>query len=120
MEKVRSIFHRGKNIILLDLSNCKPEESIGILPAARETIARCAPKSALVLTDVTGASYNQAIANEIKNFVRDNTPYIKASAVVGAVGVSLVLLNTVIFLTHRDLKTFKTRQEAQDWLASVV
>jgi len=72
-----------------------------------------------VMTDVTGATYNQEVANAIKSFVQDNTPHIKASAVVGADGVRLVLLNTVIFLTRRELKTFKTRQEAQEWLASV-
>jgi hypothetical protein len=50
--------------------------------------------------------------------VSHNTPYIKASAVVGANGIRLVLLQTAIFLTRREIKAFPTRQKAMDWLAS--
>lgn len=119
MEKVQKFSYKGREMILIDLSFSKPEESLQIIPKARSVIGKCSPKSALVLTDVTEAVYNQDVATAIKSFVQINTPFIKASAVVGAEGVRLILLNTVIFLTRRELKTFKTRQEAQDWLASV-
>jgi hypothetical protein len=119
MNRVQALRHKGKSIILVDLSHCTPNESLEAIPNAQEVIAKAGPKNALVMTDVTEATYNQAVAAAIKSFVQVNTPYMKGSAVVGADGVRLILLNTVIFLTRRELKTFKTRIEAQDWLASI-
>ena len=42
----------------------------------------------------------------------------KASAVIGADGVSQILLSTVIFLTRREIKQFNAIQEAKDWLSA--
>jgi hypothetical protein len=119
MERIQTITHKSKNIVLIDLSNLKPPETVQIIPSAKKTISTFTSKSALVLTDVTGASYNKDVAEAIKDFVSSNTPFIKASAVVGVEGVSYVLLQTVIFLSKRELKVFPTRQAAMDWLASV-
>ena len=104
--------------MLVDLSNCIPEDSTVIIPNAAKEISKENPKSALVLTDVTNAKYNKDVAEAIKNFVKQNTPFIKASAVVGAEGARLVLLKTVILITHREIKTFDDRPSAMDWLAT--
>jgi len=119
MERVQIVNHHGKEIVLVDLSNCQPDEtSLKILPEAAKVIRKGAEKSKLVLTDVSNATYNKQVADAIKDFTSNNTPYVKASAVVGADGVRLVLLQTVIFITRRELKACATRQEALDWLAS--
>jgi len=118
MDRIKKITQNGKTIILVDLSNAKPEDVVTTIPLAYSTISTYAAKSALVLTNVTNATYNKDVAESIKNFVKNNTPYIRASAVVGAEGVRLILLNTVIFLTRREIKTFNTLPEALTWLAS--
>ncbi len=73
----------------------------------------------MVLTDVTEAHYDKEVADAMKEFVKNNTPYVKASAVVGADGVRLILLQTVIFLSRREIKAFPDRNSAMDWLTSV-
>lgn len=118
MDRVQLLFHNSKQIVLLDLSHCQPTESIAVIEQAKKVIARLPPKSGLVLTDVTEAVYTKDVANAIKDFVSHNTPYIKVSAVVGADGIRLVLLQSVIFITRREIKTFGARQKAMDWLAS--
>jgi hypothetical protein len=117
MSRFGTLSHKGKQIILVDLSNSAPEETLRVLPIAKVAISRLPPKSALVLTDVTGATYNKDVASAIKDFSDKNTPYVKASVVVGADGIRLVLLQTVSMLTRREIKTCKTRQEAMDWLS---
>ncbi len=119
MDRVLTAQHKGKTIIILDVSKCPPEDTLKVLEEAKSMIAKLPPKSALVLTDVTEATYNKPVAEAMKDFVSHNTPYVKGSAVVGADGVRLVLLNTVIFISRREIKTFDTREDAMDWLAAL-
>jgi len=116
MDRVQKIFHKGKAIVLVDVSNCKPEETIPLMEQAEKLIASFPPKQALILTDVVGAQYNKSVADRMKEFSKHNTPYVLASAAVGAAGVQLVLLQTLIFLTRREIKLFSTRAEALEWL----
>jgi len=119
MERVQTLKHNGKDVILVDLSHCKPEESVGVIKTGMEVIGKAQPKSARVLTDVTESVYDKNVASAIKDFVKHNTPFVKCSAVVGATGIREVLLNTVIFITRREIKTFRDRQSAMDWVASI-
>lgn len=119
MERIRKVIHKGKNILVVDVSHCLPAETIQVMPAAKKIVAGFPPKSGLILTVVTGATYNKEVAEAIKDFSSHNTPYIKGSAVVGIQGIQSVLLQTVIFLTHRDIKVFDTEEKALDYLASV-
>lgn len=118
MSRVEVVSYKGKNIIHINLSQCQPVDSVSALKDAREIIGRQPQKSALVMTEVFGAIYNKEVAEAIKEFVTSNTPFMKASAVVGADGVRQVLLTTVTFLTRREIKQFDTIQEAKDWLTT--
>ncbi len=119
MSRVQQLQHKGKQVVLVDLSGCTPDETIQIVGEAKTIIAKNPPKSCRVVTDVKGATYSRQVAEAIKDFVSHNSPYVKASAVVGAEGTAAVLLQTVIFLTRRELKSFGKREEALDWLASL-
>jgi hypothetical protein len=111
--------HNGKDIIHINLADCPTSEVPATLQAAHTTIKQFPPKSALVYTDVTNASYTKEIANAMKDFTRDNTPYVKASAVKGAEGIRMVLLQTVALMTRREMKTFDDEKTAKDWLAAL-
>lgn len=116
MDRVRTITHKGKSIVLVDLADSQPCDTLGALPAAKPLISKAGPKAALVLTDVTNAVYDKEVAGAMKEFVSSNTPFIRASAIVGADGVRLVLLQTVIMITRREIKTFSNRDQALEWL----
>lgn len=117
--RVQKVTQSGKSIVLVDLSSCQAEEAIKqVLPAAKTMISQSPPKSALVLTDVSNSSYNKEVAEALKNWSKGNTPYVKASAVVGADGLRAILLQTVKLLTGREIKACKSRGEAMTWLAS--
>lgn len=118
MNRLETVIHKGKKIVQVDLSNSQPEDTLKVLPAARALIGQYPAKSALVLTDVTNAVYNKDVAAAIKEFVSSNTPFVQASAIVGADGVRQVLLQTVIMITRREIKTFQNREAAKEWLCT--
>lgn len=113
------IQHKGKNIVLVNLADCTPPTILSILDSAAVLIAKSAPKSALVLTDSTNATYNSEVSTAMKNFSTKNTPYVKGSAVVGADAMRKVLVAAVRVATKRDIRTFDSREQAMDWLVGL-
>jgi hypothetical protein len=118
MKPFESISYKGKTIIIVDISNTKPNEAIVALQEAQQEIAKLPPKSALILTDATNAIYNKASSAAMKEFAAKNTPFVKASAVVGADGIRAILLEAVRLLTRREIKACESREEAMEWLVS--
>jgi hypothetical protein len=119
MDRIRTIEHRGKEILIVDVSNSRgAATSIDILAKAREQIDSRAPKSLLLLTDVTNTHYDAGGAEAMKQYSRANTPYIKASAVIGVVGIKRVLFSAVVKLTGRQIATCDTVEAGLDWLAA--
>lgn len=113
------IAYKGKKIVLVNLANCSPASTFSILDEAADLIAKSAPKSALILTDSTNATYNAEVSTAMKNFSAKNTPYVKGSAVVGADAMRKVLVSAIRIATKRDIRTFDTREQAMDWLISL-
>jgi CRISPR/Cas system CSM-associated protein Csm5 (group 7 of RAMP superfamily) len=118
MNYVTVVNHNGKEIVHINLADCPTEKVPDTLVAAHEVIKKFPQKSVLVFTDVTNATYTREISNAMKDFTRENTPYVKASAVKGAEGIRLVLLQTVALMTRREMKTFEDEKMAKDWLTS--
>lgn len=119
MERVRFIAHRGATILKVDLSHSTSvEENIEILDQARKIITTQPQRSLLLLTDVTKAAFNPKGVSAIKEWSSSNTPYLKASAVIGVSGIYRIIYEALVKLVKRDIVCFGTEEEALDWLAS--
>ena len=118
MATYKVIEHKGKKIHIVDIANTKPEEAIVLLADSQKKIAALPPKSALIITDATNAVYNNDSAAAIRDFAKKNTPFVRASAVVGADGLRTVLMKAVAIFTKRDIKACKSHDEAMEWLIS--
>jgi hypothetical protein len=117
MEKVRFVQYKGKKILLEDFSGLEPgKEFTETLDIARKTIASQPPKSVLAVLDATNAHYDNETLGLLKDFVKANTPYIKAATVVGITGLLGIALRTVVAFSGRSFEQFKTREEAMNWL----
>jgi len=118
MDTVRFEKHKGKDIIIVDVTHAETtDEKVDILDRAGELIKTQAPKSALVLTDVRDVGYDITSVEAMKNFASGNTPYVKASAVVGVTGMKKVIFQSVVRITGRKIQTFDEPEKAKDWLA---
>ncbi len=113
------ISHRGKTIFCLSVAGLKLQEKqlVGqLLDEGKRAIRKHPPKSLLVITDITDTGYDTEVAGMFKDYAAHNTPYVKASAVVGSSPLQRIILRAIIALTGRDFYLAATVDEAKEWL----
>lgn len=115
-ERLRFIKHEGHTIFLVDLTHCTAKELLSLLDQMRADVARHAPGSLLILAEFTGAEVNKSVATRIKEVLVLNRPYVKRAAWVGTESLPQVFYDHFKNFSQRELPTFKTREEAMDWL----
>ncbi|MBA4385735.1 MAG: hypothetical protein C0410_13440 [Anaerolinea sp.] len=120
MERVQFVTYKGKKILVEDFSNLNPGSEFNeILKKAQGMIAAEPKGSVLAVFDATGCSFNSEMLNQMKDFTTTNAPYVKKATVVGMNGLLQVALSAVSKFTGRDFISFKTREEAMDFLAGL-
>ncbi len=118
MDRISFVKHNGKDILVVDISGIREvEESIAILQSATRLVKTQASGSLLMLTNVSGTHYDRTGADAIKTYSRENTPFVKASAVVGVSGIKRLVLNTIVKITGRKIMPFDDVEAAKNWLA---
>ncbi|MGD1044893.1 MAG: hypothetical protein ABR936_06145 [Bacteroidota bacterium] len=119
MAGVYELNYKGKNILCLDVAGLKlkdkPEFQKNI-EYAEEQIQKCPLKSLLLITNVTDTGFDTQVAAIMGEYADHNTPYVKASALVGVSGVQKVVLAAIKALIGRDFYLADSLEEAQEWL----
>jgi|SRR5579864_362594 len=117
-ERIRFITHKGKEILLVDISHCSAPELARIarlVPA--QTVVK--PRgSVLLLADFTGTQFDKSSIEILKQATVFDRPHLKRSAWVGVESLPHVFYENIKTFSQRDLPTFKTREEALEWLVS--
>jgi hypothetical protein len=114
-----NITHKGKTIFCLDVEGLQVKDKTLFrtsIEEAKEKIRKAPPKSLLVITHVKNTGFDTEIANIMKEYASHNTPYVKASAVVGVSGMQKIILTAIKTLTGRDFHVTETIEEAKEWL----
>ena len=118
MRKPEIIKHKGADIIYLDFTNMKEQhEILRLEDEGAELIQKQKFNSALTLTNMDGMFFNNDIRNHFSRVVKENSPFVKAGAVIGLNGLISIMYKSFIALTGRNIKLFKTKEEALDYLA---
>lgn len=115
-DRIRFLTHRGQLVLLADLSNCNAEEVARI---ARQVPAYAANEprgTVLLLADFTGAKFDRAAIEILKQATVFDRPLVKRSAWVGTDSLPHVFYENLKSFSQRDLPTFGTREEALEWL----
>lgn len=112
------IIFTGKPIIVVDISDADPESMIAALYEAQTIIAQLPLKSGLILVDASETTFTRVSQEALREFAIQNTPFVRASAVVVSEGMRTSWIQTISRVVGREIKTFKDRQEAMDWLVS--
>jgi len=119
MGQVSTVTHKGASIVKVDLSHTSSvEENLETLEQAKKLIRDQPPGSVLLLTDVTKAFFNAKGISAIKDWSSFNTPYVKASAVLGVSGIYRIVYEAVVKLVGREIACFDSEEQALDWLAA--
>lgn len=114
--RLQFIKHKGQAIFMIDFSRCSSKEMLLLLEQIRAIIARHAPGSVLTLSDFTGAEIDKKVATRAKEVLVLDRPYVKKAALVGTESLPHVFYENFKTFSQRELPTFKTREEAMDWL----
>ena len=115
-ERLRFIKHRGQAIFIIDFSHCAAREVMFLIEQVKAIVARHAPGSMLILSDFTGVEIDKKVLTRIKEVATLDRPYVKRSAWVGAESLPHVFQDNIKSFSQREFPTFKTREEAMDWL----
>jgi hypothetical protein len=115
-DRTKFIEHKGQQILLIDFSHCDSQQVLRIVDDVQEEIGGHERDSVLTLADYTGAQIDKAAAVRIKEALALDRPYVKRSAWVGTDSLPKVFYENFKTFSQRDFPTFKSREEAMDWL----
>jgi len=117
-DRIRMVEHKGKSILLADISHCTPREVEKIALLVPSYVTSEPHGSVLLLADFTGAEFDRIAIERIKESAVFDRPHLKRSAWVGIESLPKVFYEHIKTFSQRDLPSFKTREEAMDWLVS--
>ena len=115
-ERIRFVTHKNTRILLVDLSNCTPDEVSQLCHLVPRYVTAEPRGSLLLLADFSGAKFDKAAVASLKEGTVYDRPHLKRSAWVGTETLAKVFYENIKAFSQRDLPTFKTRDEALDWL----
>jgi len=115
-DRIRFVEHRGKQILLADMSHCLPREVEKIALLVPSYVTSEPHGSVLLLADFTGTEFDRIAIERLKESAVFDRPHVKRSAWVGVERLPQVFLEHIKNFSQRELPTFKTREEAMDWL----
>ena len=117
-ERIRFVDHHGQQILLVDVTNCTTAEMIEIGRLVPSYVSSEPRGSVLLLADFTGSKFDKSAVETLKQATVFDRPHIKRSAWVGTEGMPKVFYDNLKAFSQRDLPTFRTREEALDWLVA--
>jgi hypothetical protein len=115
-DRIRFFVHRGQQVLLADVSHCTPNEVARLAQLVPSYLANQPHGSVLLLADFTGAKFDKAAVEALKQATVFDRPHLKRSAWVGTDSLPSIFYQNLKSFSQRDLPTFKTREEALDWL----
>jgi hypothetical protein len=116
IDRIRFITHQRKQILLVDLSNCSASQVQEIIRALPDQVATQPRSSVLILSDFTGASFDEEAVRAMKEAAVFDKPFIKKTAWVGAQDFPEKFAQSVKTFSRRTFPAFKTREDALAWL----
>jgi hypothetical protein len=116
--RLHFVKHKGHAILVADVSHCSAKEALLLMEMVRTTVARQEPGSVLILADFEGAKIDKQVATRLKEVLVLDRPYVKRAAWIGTESLPHIFYEHFKSFSQRELPTFKTREEALDWLVA--
>jgi hypothetical protein len=117
-DRIHFIEHQGKQILLLDFSRATAAQMLLLLDYVRVTVASQDRQSVIILADYQAAEIDHTVAMRIKEVLTLDRPFVKKSAWVGTEHIPHAFMENFQSFSRREIVTFKTREEALDWLVA--
>ena len=119
-ERIRFISYKGRQVLMVDVTNCTTAEMMALAPLVPAQIASEPQGSVLLLADFTGSKFDKTAVESLKQAVVLDRPHLKRSAWVGVEAMPKVFYENLKHFSQRDLPVFTTREEALEYLVAEV
>lgn len=117
VERLRYVEHRGKRILLADVSVCTDEQLAECIKAVPQYVTKLPEHSVLILGDFTGTHFTKETIEQLKIAAVFDRPHVAKAAWVLSDNLHKVLLDSIRNFSAREIAVFATREEALDYLA---
>ena len=117
-DRIQFITYRDQPVLLVDLSNCSSAEMIELAHMVPAYAAEQPKESVHLLADFSGAKFDKASFESLKQATVLARPYLKRSAWAGTETLPKIFYKNLKAFSQRELPTFKTREEALEWLVA--
>jgi len=115
-DRIHFIEHKGKPILVFDFSHATAHQMLLLLEHIRVKVAQHGRESLVTFADFTGADIDRTVATKIKEVLTLDRPFVKKTAWLGTESIPHALLESFHNFSQREIATFKSREEALDWL----
>jgi hypothetical protein len=118
MECIEEFSLEGKNFFYFDLTKVKSNEEFKkVIEAAKPLIQKYPKQSIYTITNIKGIRHDIKTQSIAAEWMKQNKPYVKFGAIVGANGITKVIANAVFTISERkNMKILDTKDEAVEWL----
>lgn len=115
-DRVAFMPHKGKQVLVLDFTNCAPEEVIAVCNEVRRVVTAQPEKSVLLMADFAGAQFSKEAVTRIKEVATYDRPHVRRVAWVHTESLPKVFYDAIKRFSQREFPTFETREQALDFL----
>jgi hypothetical protein len=116
MGNISLISYKSITLVYNDMSEAKPTEVIDLCMKSKEIISGYLPHQAYVLVNVTNIRFNSQVVQFIKETTKDNSPFVKITAVFGLEGFTKPLLDVVADYSDRTMVIVDSFEEGLEKL----
>lgn len=116
--RIRLIAHKDRQIILVDFSHCSAAEVEKILREVPDVVTARPRGSVLILSEFTGASFDNDAIRAMKEAAVFDKPYIRKAAWLGAEYIPPEFVDMLRSFSRREFPGFRSREEAFAWLVT--
>ncbi|MBB4639326.1 hypothetical protein [Longimicrobium terrae] len=117
MSRFTWIEHKGTRILFGDFREVtRSDDLTAMIEEGKRVVKNQPPNSLLSLLDVTGLRFTVETARLLKEGMAHNTPFVKATGIIGLSGLQKVLFQAIRRIRGVTIESFATREEAMDWL----
>jgi hypothetical protein len=115
-DRLRFISHQGKQILLIDVSHCSAAEVEKIFRAVPKFVIPRPLGSVLILTDFTGASFDEEAVRVMEETAVFDKYHVRKSAWARWEKFPQGFCENLSSFSRREFPIFKTRADALVWL----
>lgn len=116
MDRIVFLTFRNRQVLMADCSDCSPEDLAAVIDEVPKHVTKEPLGSVLLLADFSRSVFTKETVEHLKLAAVFDRPHLKKSAWVLTANLDKTLYESIRSFSGREIPTFKTREEALEYL----